>query len=188
VSQQGPGQGVAQQGNAQLAAIVANTALHAIATTAFSPQCQGFINGAFGADALESIQELASGTAAANAATVNAAAGATLFPNNPALAAAQQATANQVTGIAGATLAQYSAASPTTHPWGQYGGSTVFYTSAFAGYGSAYAMYTMLHEMLHVAGLGGDTQIERAFGISAQTVAAQGSTSITYKLIAECGQ
>jgi RHS repeat-associated protein len=175
------------QGNPALAAQVAAQAMRAIATTAFSPQCQGFIDGALGDDVLASVQELALITGVVNAATVNAPAGVTLFPNNPALAATQQGTANNATGIQGATLAQYSAASPGTFAYGQFGGNTVFYTSQWANSGSGFALYTMLHEMLHVDGFG-DAQIEDAFGISAQTVAALGSTSITYKLMSECGQ
>jgi hypothetical protein len=55
------------------------------------------------------------------------------------------------------------------------------------GFGSGFALYTIFHEMLHVAGMGGDSQLEQAFGISRAQVQAQGSMSITYKLIAECG-
>ena len=44
-----------------------------------------------------------------------------------------------------------------------------------------------MHEMLHVLGLGGDTQLATAFGITEQ-VKSQGSVAITYKLMGECGK
>jgi len=188
VSAQG-GQGGAS-GTVQAGMQVATQALQAVATTVFSAQCENFIDNALGSGALEVAQLDAAQTTVQNAAGITTAAGATLFPNNPTLAAQQQATANQLTGISGASLSQLAAVSPTTYAWGQYTGNTVFINNAtsWAGWGSGWALYTMLHEMLHVAGLGGDTQIEAAFGILPATVAAVGSTSITIKLASECGQ
>jgi RHS repeat-associated protein len=172
----------------QIGGIIAAEGLHAVADTVFSANCENFINASLGAGALQAVQALASQTTTMDVSTVNTAAGAAQFPNNPDLAALAQATANQKTGIAGASLAQLAAVSPNVYAYGQYSGNTVFYNAtAFSNFGNGMALYIMLHEMLHVAGLGGDTQIEAAFGISAQTVQAQGSMSITYKLMAECG-
>ena len=174
----------------QLGMQVASQALQAVATIGFSSQCEGFIDNALGAGSLESAQLLANGTTVQNAVGVTTAAGATLFPNNPDYAAQEQNTANVVTGINGASLSALALSSPTTYAWGQFFGNAVFVNNAasWAGFGSGFATYSMLHEMLHVAGLGGDTQIEQAFGISPQLAAVQGSASITYTLMAQCGQ
>jgi RHS repeat-associated protein len=178
-----------KSGTVQAGMQVATRALQDVANTVFSPQCQIFIDNALGAGALELAQLEASQTTVQNAAGITTAAGSTLFPNNPGLAAQQQAKANQVTGINGASLSEYAAASPFIYAWGQYTGDTVFINNAasWADWGNGWALYTMLHEMLHVEGFG-DQGIEAAFGISPETVAAQGSVSITYKLLSECGQ
>ncbi len=170
---------------------VARTALAAVSTTVFSAECQSFIDTALGAGSLELVQVLAAQTTVQWAVTVTTAAGATLFPNNPNFAAQTQAIADQRVGVTAATLSAWAQYSPTVSAYGQYMGDTVFINNAgttWANAGSGWALYTMLHEMLHVAGLGGDAQIEKLFGISPEIVAAQGSSSITYKLMGECGR
>jgi hypothetical protein len=97
--------------------------------------------------------------------------------------------ADKQTGIADTTLATLGFFSPVTWAYGQWGGNTIFINNAseWMNFGSGFAMYTMFHEMLHVAALGGDTQIEAAFGISQTLVQQQGTMSITNKLMTECG-
>jgi hypothetical protein len=179
------GHGPASAGDPALAYQAASQAMMGVATTGFSPNCRGFIDEALGDDVLESVQELASSTNVVNAGTVNTAAGVTLFPNNPALAAVTQNNANVAAGVQGATLAQWSnsAAGQTTSAWGQFGGNTVFYTNSWANFGPAVALYSMLHEMLHIDGFS-DGQIQAAFGITVQN----DTTNITTKLMLECGQ
>ena len=167
----------------------AQNALNAFATAHFSVLCTDFIDSTFGAGALTTLQEDAASVGVENAQDVTTPAGAALFPYNDDLAMAQQASADRQTGVAGTTLATLAMDSGTTAAWGQWGGNTIFinYASRWMDYGSGYAMYTMFHEMLHVAAMGGDTQIEAAFGISRTLAQQQGTASITYKLIAECG-
>ncbi|HLH07382.1 MAG TPA: RHS repeat-associated core domain-containing protein, partial [Terriglobales bacterium] len=171
------------------AQVQARGALQAFATANFSGDCINFIDNALGAGALEVAQLEAGTTNVVSAATVSSSAGATLFPNNPDLAAAEQARDDAKTGFAGATLSQMLAASPNTHAWGQYAGNTIFYNPLwFAQVGSGWAEFTMFHEMLHVAGLGGDNQIAAAFGISPDVYKTLGSEAITAKLVEKCGQ
>ena len=122
--------------------------------------------------------------------SVNTAAGAVLFPLDQALAAAQQGRSDAATGTTGSTLGQLASASPRTYAFGQYRGNTIFYNAqAFAinGLGSGYAMLTLFHETLRLAGFS-DEQLRRAFGISQQVFNSHGSTSITDALIGRCGQ
>jgi hypothetical protein len=168
----------------------ARDALFAFADTHFSAQCADFINNIFGAGTLATLQQDAASVGVEDAQEVTTAAGATLFPYNADLADAQQGRADQQTGIADTTLAVLGFSSPTTWAWGQWGGNTIFINNAaeWMNFGSGFAMYTMFHEMLHVAAMGGDTQIENDFGISQTLRTQQGTMSITYKLMQECGQ
>lgn len=48
--------------------------------------------------------------------------------------------------------------------------------------------YPIMHEMLHVAGLGGGWQIEQALGINPEVVKSVGTSAITFALMGACGQ
>ncbi len=76
---------------------------------------------------------------------------------------------------------------PNNDATGQYNGNTIYYNSAFADFGSGYALYTIFHEMLHIEGFS-DKQLKAEFGISDADVKALASASITLKLMQQCGQ
>ena len=112
--------------------------------------------------------------------------GSTLFPITPDLAAASQAQADVKWGVTGVTVAQYFGSLPGVHAAAQYLGNTVFVnTNYFASIGDGWALLTLLHESLHLFGLG-DQEIENAFGISKATATSSGSDSITSKLFEKC--
>ncbi len=163
-------------------------ALGAVSEANFSPQCGEFLANSTGdADLLNEIQGAAGQADLINAATATTRVGATEFPGNPSLANAAQANANAVTGLANATLAQLFAANPLIQAVGQYKGNNIYYNAgAFAGMVSGMAWYTIFHELLHNLGFD-DAQLESEFGVPASVVATQGSQSITFKLMAECG-
>lgn len=108
------------------------------------------------------------------------------FPITPDLAAASQAQADVKSGVTGVTVAQYFGSLPGVHAAAQYLGNTIFVnTNYFASIGDGWALLTLLHESLHLFGLG-DQEIENAFGISKATATSSGSDSITSKLFEKC--
>lgn len=181
VTQEGGG------GGGQSGAAVASQALIDFQSMDFSPHCHDFIDKTYGMGTLDMLQLKAQSVFVVDAATVGAAAGVSLFPNDPENAASQQASADALTGIRGSALYQMFAAAPTIKAAAQWGGNQIFFSeTGFGACGSGYAMYTIFHEMLHSAALGGDTQIKAAFGITDAVWASQGTQAITNKLIEEC--
>jgi RHS repeat-associated protein len=169
-----------------LAAIARNSAergLSLFTGTSFSAECGAYVVSTFGVE-LQELQSLAASAVLVDASQDSAPVGASFFPNAPSLATAQQGRADAATGIPGTTVAQFFANSPFTHAAAQLGGNTIFYSQSwFAQNGTADATYTMFHEMLHIAGIGGDNQLQAMMGI---TVGAA-SVNITTQLELVCG-
>jgi hypothetical protein len=114
--------------------------------------------------------------------------GPPFFPDSPDLAKAQQARADLASGHSDTSVALFFATNPTTHAAAQFGGNTLFFNPTwFSQIGDALATYTMFHERLHLAGLGGDSHIEALMGIPADVIRVRGSESITDKLEQVCG-
>jgi RHS repeat-associated protein len=171
-----------------VAAQNARSALDTFANTNFSSSCASFIDTTFGEGTLAALQGTAEGVTVQNLATVSTPGGSTLFPNNPSLADQEQQREDTATGIVGTTLAQYAAVATNVHAFGQFGGNTIFYNANFlVGIGDGYGTYLMFHEMLHVLGLGGDTQLANAMGVDPAVYKAMSSDAITVKLAQECG-
>ena len=148
-----------------------------------SPECRQFLFDRLGIT-LEQLQGVVASASFVDSTTVHTPISAALFPRLEDSRSAfwNQREANRLVGHSGATLAQHQFASPGTHAYAQYGGSTVFYNpSYFAQVGSALAFYTVMHEGLHLMGMG-DRVIQSAFGI---TVGAA-SANITIALMATC--
>ena len=126
------------QYQAALGMSVARAGLAAFASMVFSPECKNFIDNALGAGALEVAQLDAAQTGVVPAVIMNSPAGATLFPTDPADAASTQDRANNATGIAGATLAQWAAVSGNTYAWGQWAGKAVYINNPinWSGFGA----------------------------------------------------
>jgi RHS repeat-associated protein len=165
----------------------ANNALYLFISIQFSIDCTNFLLNTLGLE-ISDVQGMAAGASVADASTVTTPAGVTLFPNDPALAAQQQSTADKSTGHAGTTLSQWFAANPLVRAATQFSGNTIYYNvNWWETIGSGMAVYTIFHETLHMFGMG-DTFIETAFGISPTLVGQQGSQSITNKLMQECGR
>jgi len=164
---------------------VADDAMKLLAIIRFSADCQSFLLGSVG-DVLTKVQDAASTARVVDASTVNTPTGAAAFPNDPTLAAAEQARDDARTAISGTTIAQLFASSGRLYAMGQYNGNTVFYGQAFATFGSGYALYTMFHEVLHLIGFS-DQQLRTDFAISDAAWAAERSSAITTALMAGCG-
>jgi hypothetical protein len=170
-----------------LAAANARSALEAFSSAQFSGNCTQFIYASLGEE-IQTIQGLAASAQVQDMSSTMTPAGVTLFPNNPSLAAAEQARDDAATGIRGTTIDQLYLSMPgSLIALGQYMGNTIFYNPLlFSNMGNATAMFTMFHETLHLAGFS-DAQLETDFGISPALVAERGSQSITDALIINCG-
>jgi RHS repeat-associated protein len=155
-----------------------------LTSTSFSAQCANFILQTLGIE-IQEVQGKAAQASLQDGSESSLPVGAAMFPNDPTLAANQQAKADAQSGHAGTTVSQWMALNPNVQAFGQYGGNTIFYSEPFFAYaGDGYLMYTELHETLHLLGLS-DAYIQNAFQIASGAGVA--STNITTKLIAECG-
>jgi len=162
----------------------ARSATIAFAGIQFSSACDAFLSSTTGFS-VASVQAKAADADIVDGTTISTPWGTTLFPGDPANAAANQAIADRATGIAGTTVAQYFAAAPNVMAAAQYNGNSIYANSSFPG-GEAVGVYTIFHEALHLMGFS-DQSLESLFGISPTMIQQTGTMSITYKLMEKCG-